>query len=119
MNEAEDAVACDLAETYHILEPQAVPVRTLARLVLGLGEDSRTARKLSGFTLTLEQFLLAYIADRVAFVAWAHTKDGMNGRHQPESILQKLLGIEKDRKVDKFATPEDFMRARAKLLHEV
>ena len=112
-------MACDLAETYHILDMQAVPVRTLARLVFGLEDSSRTVRKLSGSTLTMEQVLMAQILDYVAFIAWTHTEDSRKGRHRPSSVLAKLLGMEKDQKADRFATPEDFMRARAKLLHEV
>ena len=112
-------MACDLAETYHILDMQAVPVRTLARLVFGLRDDSRTIRKMSGSEITLEQLLLAQILDYVAFIAWTHTRDAAKGWHRPASVVSKLLGKDKDQKADRFATPEDFMRARAALLKEV
>lgn len=41
MNISEDALICDLAETYHIYDMRSLPLRTVATLSAGLREDSR------------------------------------------------------------------------------
>ena len=44
----ENALLCDLAETYGIFDFNALPVETLAALSFGLRENSRIKRKMSG-----------------------------------------------------------------------
>lgn len=86
---------CDLAETYHILDYKGLPPSLVATLVVGLDDSSRIKRKISKTKLTLEQSLLAFIADGINILIWQKTKDGSKGKNKPESIYKKLMGLEK------------------------
>ena len=90
---------CDLAETYRIYDYRALPVKTLAVLVCGLGDDSRVGRKLSG--LPSNGVLLAVIADRLTNLAWM-----LSGDKQEPSYF--LLGKKKS-KNEGFDSPDEFM----------
>lgn len=84
----------------------------VATLVVGLSEDSRIKRKISGAKLTLEQILLALITDGINIRIWQQTKDAQKGKNRPESIYKKLMGLDKKRKEElmSFETAEDFER---------
>lgn len=101
---------CDLAETYHILDYKRLPPSLVATLVVGLSENSRIKRKITGLKLTLDQILLAMIADGINIRIWQHTKNGQKGKNKPESIYKKLMGLDKKQKEDlmSFETPEEF-----------
>lgn len=86
----EDALRCDLAQTYHILDYRRLPLRAAAVFACGLPSDSRIMRKLAGVELTSEIFLLASIADRLGAISWQIAGDKRAER--PRSILQTLLG---------------------------
>lgn len=66
--------------------------------------------EVSGSKITLEQSLLAHIADDLSFQSWAKTKDGQKNRNRPNSILKTLLEGKKD-EMESFMTPEDFNNA--------
>lgn len=87
-----DALACDLAETYGILDPRALPVDRLAVLAVGLREDSRIKMRLAGARADLDTLLLAAAADRLSWLVWAKTKDAEKGVNRPTSILAAILG---------------------------
>lgn len=115
INECEEEVICDLAETYHILItdwqrlPEGITPSLLATLVIGLGNDSRVKRKLSNGKLSLEEMLLAVIADRLGVLVWQPTRDGHKGRNQPKSIYKALT--EEKKKKDEltiFDSSDDF-----------
>lgn len=61
--------------------------------------------------------LLALVCDYFALLLWSKTKDGAANKNRPESILERLQGIEKKPRkpddVEVYETPEDFMRALA------
>jgi len=87
-------------------------VSYLAALVSGLCDDSRIKRKMSGMKIPINTFLLASMADSLAFIAWSKTRDAEKNRNRPKSILNVLLGKEekpdaKDKKV--FDSFEAFM----------
>ena len=44
----EDALICDLAETYHIYDYRSLPVKLVATLSAGLRDDSRIKLKAAG-----------------------------------------------------------------------
>lgn len=90
----EDALICDLAETYHIYDYRRLPVLSVAVFSLGLRQNSRIKMIMSGNRITLEESLLACAVDRLSILAWQKTKDGSKGTNVPQSILEKLLGIE-------------------------
>lgn len=104
-----DALICDLAETYHILDYKALPVETLAVLASGLGDKSRIKRKLSGMDIDLDRFLLAGIFDSLSILVWMKTKDGAHNRNRPESMLSLLVGADKKEhsEIEAFDSIED------------
>lgn len=114
----ETALICDLAETYGVLDWRALPLKTAAALASGLRDDSRIKMKISGMPADRMTLLTAIIADRLAFLAWAQTKDGQKGRNRPESIFAKLMHT--DRKPENeyavFRSPEEFEEARRRAL---
>lgn len=115
-----DAVICDLAETYGIYDMGSLPARTVAILASGLRDNSRIKMKLTGAKVDNDLLLLAYAVDRLGILIWQQTKDGQKGRNQPESIAERILyGDQQKRKVhhvSSYRTVEDFERARRRLL---
>lgn len=110
----EDALICDLAETYNIYDYKRLPLKTVAALSVGLRDNSRIKMRLSGATIPTDTMLLAAIVDRLSLLVWMNTKDAEKGRNRPKSILDSLT--EKDSKVSSYASGEDFMKQREKLL---
>lgn len=116
---AEDQTAweCDMAETYGVFDYESIPVRKLATLSAGLREDSRSKMKIAGAKLNVKETLLAVIADRLTWLCWAKTEDGLKGRNAPPSILELLTG-KKDRDSDlmAFDTGKEFEEERNRIL---
>lgn len=110
----EDALTCDFAEVYHVLDWRALPVKTAATLAMGLGPDSRIIRKLSGVPITMQTLLLATIADALHVLVWQKTKDGAKGHNRPILIAEKLLEVQDDD--PGFDTVEDFRKWRDSML---
>ena len=88
----EGALACDLMETYRIEDWRELPARRAALFAYGLGEGSRIRRKLSGAPAGPETLLLAMIADALNLLVWLSTRDGLEGRNQPRSLMKTMLG---------------------------
>ena len=109
----EDALVCDFAETYHILDWRTLPPMLAATLAAGLPEGSRSMRRALGLRAPLETVLLAQIADRLAVWLWWHTREGQAGRQAPEPIAPRLLTRTETagEKVRVFASGEEFMAA--------
>lgn len=118
LHEDETAVICDLAETYHVLDYRALPLKTVAALASGLRENSRIRMKLSGMRVSTDTMLAAATVDRLSMLVWAKTKDGEIGRNRPESILDKLTAEDtrSDEEYKAFDSPEEFMQARKEIL---
>jgi hypothetical protein len=109
-----DALVCDFAQTYHILDWRALPAALAATLAAGLPEGSRSVRRLQGLKAPLETVLLAQIADRLAVWLWWHTGAGQAGRDRPEPVAPLLLAPQARRReegVRVFATGADFLAA--------
>ncbi|MCK4036856.1 DUF5361 domain-containing protein, partial [Streptococcus suis] len=88
----EDALICDLAETYGIYDYRQLPITQVAVFACGLSEKSRIKKILSGQKEDLDTLLLAGIYDTVRLLFWAKTKDGQAGRNRPNSVAQALEG---------------------------
>lgn len=119
MMKDEDALICDLAETYHVLDWRALPISLVATLAAGLRHDSRSRLAMIGQTVSFRDQMLAGILDRLSWLAWTKTKDAQHhGKGAPEPILPKLLkiGKEEKQKVAGFETAEDFEKARRRIL---
>ena len=115
----EDALICDLAETYHIYDYRRLPVLKVAVFSLGLRQNSRIKMIMSGNRITLEESLIGCCVGLLMQLAWQKTKDGSKGTNVPQSILEKLLGID-ERKSESdtqtFSSGEEFLRERNRLL---
>lgn len=113
----EDAVICDLAETYHIFDWKSLPLLTVATLVYGLGQNSRIKRKLSNEQYTTEEIMLMNIADALNILVWMNSEDGLNGTNKPQSFIE-LTHNKKENNQQGFTTKEEFEERLALLRGE-
>lgn len=115
----EDALICDLAETYSIYDYRRLPLKMVAVFSFGLKDDSRIKMKLNCMEVPFETMLLASAVDRLSTLVWQQTKDGMDGKNYPLSIVAMLTNAQTNKEnsnVTSFATGEDFMKERERLL---
>lgn len=115
----EDALICDLAETYSIYDYRRLPLKMVAVFSFGLKDDSRIKMKLNGMEVPFETMLLASAVDRLSTLVWQQTKDGMDGKNYPLSIVAMLTNAQTNKEnsnVTSFSTGEDFMKERERLL---
>lgn len=115
----EDALVCDLAETYQIYNYRQLPLKMVAVFSYGLKEDSRIKMKLSGQTVPSETLLLASMVDKLNTLVWFKTKDGQKGKNAPPSIVSLLTGNEKsdvNKDMVVFNSGEDFSNRRKMIL---
>lgn len=111
----EQALSCDFAETYHVLDFRALPARRAAMLACGLRPSARIMMKLAGLPVPPEILLLAMIADATRTTMWLNTKDAAEGKNQPRSIASLMLkGPSGERGVG-FDSFEDFNAWRASM----
>lgn len=113
----ESALICDFAETYHILDYKALPLKTAAVLACGLRENSRIRMKMAGMSVSPDMVMMAAAVDRLSILVWTKTKDSAKGKNAPESILQKITGAKESKdEIRSFDTAEEFDAARKKIL---
>ncbi|MCI9292990.1 MAG: DUF5361 domain-containing protein [Erysipelotrichaceae bacterium] len=112
----EDALQCDLAETYHIYDMRELPLTKVALFSVGLKGDSRIKLKLQNMKYPFEMILLANIVDRLSYLVWFKTKDGQKGKNRPASIAKKLLGMDEPNYVISFSSANDFERRKREIL---
>lgn len=106
-----DALVCDLAETYHVLDYRSLPARLVATLTAGLSDNSRTKRTLAGAQCSVETMLLALIADKLSYLVWFQTEDAVKNKNRPDSIYLSLIGTQgqkSDSDVMVFETGSEF-----------
>lgn len=115
----EDALICDLVETYNIYDYRQLPANLVAVFCVGLRENSRIKMAMSGQKVPMETLLLASIADRLSVLAWQNTADGHKGRNVPKSFVNALTEEPKVREEASFKTSEDFESVRARILKEM
>ena len=114
----EDALICDLAETYQIYDYKQLPPIRVAVFSYGLPDHSRIKMKLSGQTVTQETLLLAGILDRLSTLVWFQTEDGQKGKNRPKRIIDLFLNTNNrsDKDVVVYHSGKEFDKARKKLL---
>jgi len=110
----ENALICDLAETYHIYDYRQLPPSKVAIFAIGLKDDSRIKMKLSGSKVSLETLLLAGIVDRLNILIWQNTEDGAKGRNRPKPILDVIY--EKESDISAFTSGKEFEEERRRLI---
>lgn len=112
----EDALICDLAETYHIYDYRQLPASKVAVFSLGLRDNSRIKKRLSNQSIDFDRLLLASISDKLSYLLWSKTKDGAKGRNKPKSILEMLTEPKKQTNQLAFDSGEEFEQMRARIL---
>lgn len=116
----EDALICDLAETYQIYDYKQLPLNEVAVFAYGLRDDSRIKQIMSEQIVPLETTLLASIVDRLSLSLWLQTKDGQKGVNRPASITEMLTKNNKEKSDERdylvFESGEDFENYRKALL---
>lgn len=108
----EDALICDLAETYQIYDYRQLPLQMVAVFSYGLRDDSRIKMNISKQSVPLETMLLAGLSDRLSLLLWTKTKDAEHGRNRPASILESLTNVKKESSHLSFDSGEEFMKVR-------
>lgn len=116
----EDALICDLAETYQIYDYKQLPLNQVAVFAYGLRDNSRIKQMMSDQIVPLETTLLASIVDRLSLSLWLQTKDGQKGVNRPKSIVDQLTKQDKEERDEReylvFESGEDFENYRRLLL---
>ena len=117
----EDALICDMAETYHIYEMRSFRASYIATLAAGLREDSRIMMLFSGNKIRPSLLLQAASLDKLALLWWAETKDGQKNRNRPESVVESLTKENKQTEEPPivFESAEEFNRAREEMLKRI
>lgn len=118
LNTDEDALICDLAETYHIFNYKGLSLQMVATFCVGLRNDSRIKMKLSNMEYSIETLLLGMMADSLNFIAWSKTEAAQRNENRPQSIYNMLMGIVDVKSVDSFASGKDFENMRMKILKD-
>jgi len=115
----EDALICDLAETYQIYDYRQLPLLKVAVFSCGLSEDSRIKMRMSNQIIPMETLLLAGLSDKISVLLWTKTKDGQKGRNRPPMILDAFNQSKtKQRETVVFNSGEDFEERRKELLKQ-
>lgn len=112
----EEALICDLAETYGIYEYHDFPPTKIAIFANGLSPESRIKMKQSGDKVTLSQLIAAISADKLANLVWMNSEDGQERKNPPQYIVPLLLGKEQTKNKNKnnvvvYDSPEEFHAA--------
>lgn len=115
----EDAVICDMAETYHVLHYRELSPSLVATLCCGLSDDSRIKRKIAGVPAMQSTLLLAAAVDRLSFIAWSKTKDAEHGRNRPISIVESMMGKETEKEFETYDSAESYEEARRRILEDI
>lgn len=115
----EDALICDLAETYQIYDYKQLPLKTVAVFSYGLRENSRIKMKMSQNNATFDTMLLAGINDRLSQLIWFKTEDGQKRKNRPQSIVDTLSGNapSSDKSSVSFNSGKDFDEFRNQLIN--
>lgn len=117
----EDALICDLAETYGIFDYRQLPVDQVAVFAFGLRDDSRIKLAMTGSKVPFETFLLAGVLDRLSALVWFKTTDGQKGINKPVMVAQELTGKTKAKESKEmiFDSGEDFEEYRQQILEKI
>lgn len=110
----ENALICDLAETYQIYDYRSLPVFTVAALSAGLRDNSRIMTKLRGGELVSSEHILAMIYDLLV-IRFTGKREAA---FMEETIIGKPKPVEAKKKTKSFDSTDEFDRAREKAMRE-
>lgn len=117
----EDALICDLAETYQIYDYKQLSPLRVAVFSCGLRADSRIVLKMMNQAVSTDTLMLARIVDVENLLLWLKTKDGSKGINRPRSISQIFLratSVAKETEGVVFTSGEDFEKERQRILDQ-
>lgn len=112
----DNALQCDLAETYHIFNYKELPATKVALFCVGLRDNSRIKMKISKTDYDFNTILLASIVDRLSLLVWSKTKGAEKGKGKPEMLVNKLLKKNDSQPILSFDSAEEFEEERKKIL---
>lgn len=117
----EDALICDLAETYGIFDYRQLPVNQVAVFAFGLRDDSRIKLAMTNSKVPFETFLLAGVLDRLSALVWFKTTDSQKGINKPLMVAEELTGKTKAKESKEmiFDSGEDFEEYRQQILEKI
>lgn len=111
-----DALVCDFAETYRVLDMWALPVPLLAVLASGLREDSRIMMKMGGVSYVPAYISAAKAADELAMLLYSFTEDAAKGRNRPELLSDFIVEKQEPKQTNQgYDSGEDFLAAWEKI----
>jgi len=110
----EDALICDLAETYHIFDYRSLPVQLVATLSAGLRENSRIMLKVTDSKVGLDTYLLAAIADNLTLFRAGFSKDN----RRKLVLFTDVIKSEPKQKTRSFKTAAEFDAALKRIRGE-
>lgn len=105
----EDALMCDFAEYYHVYNYRQLKPSYAATLAAGLREGSRIRTILGGLPVPMPLYVQMAQNDALNLIAWLNTKDGVEGKNRPKSILAAINGTDNSI-VQGYSSGEDFMK---------
>lgn len=111
----EDALICDLAETYHILDYRSLPVKLVATLSAGLRDDSRIKLHAADSSVSLETIIMATISDNLTMLRAGFDK---RNKSRPFLFTDIISGDKKHNKVKGFRTSKEFEATLARIRGE-
>lgn len=105
----EDALQCDLWETYGVTDYRTLPPTTAARLAVGLRRDSRIRSQMDGLAVPFSTWITAICADRLAAIWWLLlSKESRSNQAPPELIAPALLIEQEIPDTGQFESGADF-----------
>lgn len=107
----EEAVICDLAETYNIYDYKSLDLNYIAILVLGLRDNSRIKLQMADMSVTLDQMLLGALVDRLTLLL-------CGGKDTP-NLITDIFSKKESEKIRGFDTGEEFLKEREKILRRL
>ena len=110
-----DALICDLAETYQIYDYRSLPVKLVATLSAGLRENSRIKLKAVGSPVDLDTIILATLSDNLTMLRASMDK---KNRGKPFLFTEAISGERRKQKVKGFRTAEAFEAALSRIRGE-
>ena len=104
IGDSEDLLICDFAQYYHVLDYKELRPSLAATLAVGLPDESRVKKKITGVRATLDELLLALILDNLNLFMWSRSK---HKGARPKKIYQLLSKPEKPKdELMSFDTPQ-------------
>lgn len=89
LSEDENALVCDMAETYHVFDIWALPVSLLAVLASGLRENSRIKMKIAGVNYIPLETVVPQGVDYLRMILKSLIGDKKKEKYLSELLFEK------------------------------